>query len=229
MGGRISLHQLRSALVHLYDLDYLETHPLAQELPMGGAEGEAASRGLRLHTILTETIKSLRPSVGVPQGTHEWRRYTILYDRYVLRRPLREIEEKLSLGDRQVRREHRRALATLAVLMRSWLESPSPQATLPQPSETVQETVQRLSPAPRVFSLSQLVEEAVAILVEAGSRRDVVEWRVQPDDLTVYTDRGILHQLLIKLLRIFLRPGMEGSLVSLRAFLDDSNVIVSVT
>ncbi len=94
---------------------------------------------------------------------------------------------------------------------------------------TVQEAVQRLSPAPRVFGLSQLFEEVVVILAEVSGQYSAVEWCVQPDDLTVYTDRGILHQLLVKLLRLFLRRGEGSRQVSLRAFSDNAHVTIAVT
>ncbi len=101
MNEEALLHQLRSALAHLHDLDYLEAHPLAQRLPAGLPREGATSRGLRLRTVLIELIESLKPGPELPGWIPEWRRYVILHDRYVLRRPLWEIEEKLSLGDRQ--------------------------------------------------------------------------------------------------------------------------------
>jgi CheY-like chemotaxis protein len=228
MSEPVPLEQLRDALVHLYDLDYLEAHPLAQKLSAGGPMGEPGSRGLRLRRALIESIESLKPEAEVPDWAPTWRQYMILRDRYVRRRPLREIEEKLSLGDRQVRREHRRALAALAVLVRSWLESQPPSGMGSPLPGTVQEAVRRLSPAPRVFGLSQLVEEVVAILAEASKHQGVtVKWHVQPGDLTVYTDRGILHQLLVKLLQTFQRHRVQGT-VSLQASPDDHRVVISV-
>ncbi len=229
MNEEALLHQLRSALAHLHDLDYLETHPLAQRLSATLPEGESTSHGLQLRTVLIELIESLKPGAELPGWAPQWRRYVILHDRYVLRRPLWEIEEKLSLGDRQVRREHHRALAALAVLVRLRLGLPPSPTTLPQPPVTVQEAVQRLSPTPRVFGLSQLFEEVVAILAEVSGQCSAVEWCVQPDELTVYTDRGILHQLLVKLLRLFLRRGEGGRQVSLRAFSDNAHVTIVVT
>jgi len=228
MSEQVLLHQLRSALGHLHDLDYLEAHPLAQRLPAAEKGSDLGSCGLRLRNILIELIESLKPEAELPDWAPEWRQYVILHDRYVRRRPLWEIEEKLSLGDRQVRREHRRALAALAVLVRSWLESQPPSGMVSPLPGTVQEAVRRLSPAPRVFGLSQLVEEVVAILAEASKHQGVtVKWHVQPDDLTVYTDRGILHQLLVKLLQTFQRHRVQGD-VSLQASPDDHRVVISV-
>ncbi len=229
MSEPVSLEQLRDVLTHLYDLDYLEAHPLAQRLPAGGPTEEPISRGLRLRKALIESIESLKPEAEVPDWAPEWRRFVILHDRYVRRRPLWEIERKLGLGDRQVRREHRRALATLAVLMRSWLEPPASGVPAAPLSAAVQEAVRRLTPAPRVFGLAALVEEVVAMLAEVSGRSDLpVRWCVQPDDLTVYTDRGILHQLLMKLLRALLRRKGPTSAVTVQAWAGDGHVVVTV-
>jgi CheY-like chemotaxis protein len=135
----------------------------------------------------------------MPETSPEWRQYHILHDRYVLRRPLWEIEHKLVIGERQVRREHSRGLAILAELLQARVglaEGPTS-----EPATTPREAVQRLTPVERVFSLAQLIEEVMAFMVVAGKARDnQVRLDIAPDDLTVCTDPGILRQLLTNML-----------------------------
>lgn len=229
MSEPVSLEQLRDALIHLHDLDHLEAHPLAQRLPAGGLAEEPSSRGLRLRKVLIESIESLKPEVEMPGWAPEWRRFVVLYDRYVRRQPLWEIEQKLGLGDRQVRREQRRALAALAVLLRLRLESLAAEAPPAPPPATLQEAVRRLNPVPRVFGLAELIEEVVAMLAEVRGRSGIpVHWRVQPTDLTVYTDRGILHQLLMKLLWLLLQQKGPADAVTVQAWADDGHAVVAI-
>ncbi len=195
------IEQLRTALARLHDLDYLETHPLAQALADKAAREAPVSRGDLLRKRLLAWIEGLKPAPEVPEWAPEWRRYIILYDRYILRRSLPQIEARLSLGDRQVRREHRRALASLAVLVRSELQSGPAGAPRAIPV-SVQEAVQRLTPTPRAFALAPLIDEVATILAEVSHQpREILRWTVEPPELSVYTDRGILHQLLLKLLQ----------------------------
>ena len=217
MSGPDLIDQLRTALMRLHDLDYLETHPLAQALANKEAREAPVVRGDLLRKRLLAWIEGLKPASEIPEWAPEWRRYIVLYDRYVLRRSLPQIEAKLSLGDRQVRREHRRALAALAALVRAELPSYRTNASRAVPA-SVQEAVQRLTPTPRAFALAPLIDEIATILAEVSHQpRDVLSWTIEPMDLAVYTDRGILHQLLLKLLRCALGQRERASRLQLTA------------
>lgn len=217
MSGPDLIDQLRTALTRLHDLDYLETHPLAQVLADRELAEAAVSRGDLLRKRLLAWIEGLKPAPEVPEWAPEWRRYIVLYDRYVLRRSLPQIETKLSLGDRQVRREHRRALAALAILARSELHGHAAGAPRSVPA-SVQEAVQRLTPTPRAFTLAPLIDEVATILAEVSHQPgDILHWTVKPAELVIYTDRGILHQLLLKLLQCALRQRERATRLRLTA------------
>jgi len=197
------LDQLANALLHLNDLEQLGSNPLVGQLPAAITDSGDISRAARLRDLLIERIESLKPTDDVQPNSQEWRQYTILRERYVLRRPMWQIEQKLTLGDRQVRREHRRALSHLAARLQAKLSGGVDARALPA---NLQDAVQRLSPQPRVFGLRDLISDLVGIHADIqhaapGPAAGVV-WHVEPDDLTAYADRGILHQLLMKLLQL---------------------------
>ncbi|MCL5995864.1 MAG: response regulator [Chloroflexi bacterium] len=210
------IEELKNSLGHLNDVALLADSALAQLLPTPVMGGEAASRGMQLRNLLVELIDALKPAPDVAEGAPEWRQYMILHDRYVLRKPLWEIEHKLTIGERQVRREHSRGLAILAEMLQARLAAhESPTA---EPAATPQEAIQRLTPVSRVFGLAQMVEEVIAFLAVAGRIQEAqVLAYITPDDLTVCTDPGILRQLLTRLL-LLLSPRLgQGECVTLAA------------
>jgi CheY-like chemotaxis protein len=189
------LEELKTALSHLNDVALLADSPLVTLM----GEPEQPSRGMDLRSQLLDLIERMKPSAQLPETSPEWRQYHIMHDRYVLRRPLWEIEHKLTIGERQVRREHSRGLAILTEMLQVRFAVPEGQTS--EPATTPREAVQRLTPVERVFSLAQLAEDVVSFLVVAGKvHESQLRLNITPDDLTVSTDPGILRQLLINLL-----------------------------
>lgn len=242
----VLLH-LRRALAGLNDPEQLGANPLAERLS-AARDDNALSRAAQLRRVIVDLIESLKPIGDPVETTPQWRQYVILYDRYVARRPLWQIEHKLHLGERQVRREHRRAVAELALRLQAWLDAGAPAlleprqpeeagtgmpAELPvQESPDLLEAVQRLSPAPAVFGLRDLLLDLEAIVTEIARQSGAdatIEVRVTPPDLTAYTDRGILHQLLFKLLRMVTQHRRDLSRpVRLSASLDAATVLLAI-
>lgn len=210
MEGAVSLHDVQSLLDHLHDPIGLDSHPLAQRLAPNGAVQEPLVRGQQLKALFIELIEGLKPTCEPALWNGEWRRYLVLHERYVRRRPLRELEEKLALSDRQVRRVHRQALAALAVLIGARLS----QAVLANgevPASTRLAAVGRLSPKPRTFELTAVLQRMAGTLGQlslASAPRTV--WHVWPEHLAVYADPGILHQLLVRLLQLAISHARAG-------------------
>ena len=105
---------LRSALNHLYDPDLLGHDPLASFL--GIADRPDASSAL--YRILTEAIRSLKPSASVSPHSHAARIYEILLYRYIQQFSQREVADQLGLSLRHLRREQSAAIETLAYRLR---------------------------------------------------------------------------------------------------------------
>ncbi len=242
------VEELKNALAHLNDVAMLSDSPLAEVIVAAPTPGVGVvSRGVHLRGLLMELIESLHPSAEVPDNTPEWRQYLILRERYVLRRPLWEIEQKLVVGERQMRREHSHGLAILAEMLHARFiaagvrESGVAAAStaedtraigLAAPAATPAQAIQRLTPVSRVVGLAQLIEEVISFLVMVGkltSEQAQARLHITPAGLTVSTDPGVLRQLLTQLLLTLAPRFAPGSTVSLQAAGADDGIAVSLS
>lgn len=104
------LDDLRSALNHLYDPEFLRTSPLAERLRLE----TRGSSGSKLQQTLLEAIEALRPHAGEPASSAQRRIYSILQLRYEQQFAQQEVAAQLGLSVRQYRRIQQTALQTLA-------------------------------------------------------------------------------------------------------------------
>lgn len=106
---------VRDALLHLYDVGYLQRQPL---LPLVGqpARGVAAS-GPRLRQALLDAIEILTPGPDVAATARAWRPYRILELRYIDCHDVAMVMDEVALSSAQYHREHHRALEMLAVVL----------------------------------------------------------------------------------------------------------------
>ncbi|MCL4544991.1 MAG: response regulator [Chloroflexi bacterium] len=107
---------VRDALLHLYDLAYLQTHPLLLAMPANAAAQEPSGKLLRRE--LLDAIETLRPASGIPAGSHPWRLYRILELRYIAEEEVAAIRSQLIISKSEYHREHQRALSGIAALLR---------------------------------------------------------------------------------------------------------------
>lgn len=222
------LEDLKAALARLHDVAALADSPLATALLPQAASADTTPRGVQLRNLLLDGIERLKPSTDLPETSPEWRQYLILNSRYVLHRPLWEIEHRLNIGERQVRRAHSRALAILAERLQEQVAHAEPPTA--EPAATPQEAIQRLNPVSRVFNLAQLIEEVTAFLIVAGKlHENQIDAHVTPDDMHVCADPGILRQMLTRLL-LTLAPwlGLERKL-TLEAIGDEGLAVVRIS
>ena len=104
------LKHLRDGLNHLRDPNYLRQSPLT--LLFGVANQSDTPAALR--HILIDAVKSLRPEDDEPAQSPAWRLYESLFYRYVQYFSQIEVADQLGISPRQLRREQRAALETLA-------------------------------------------------------------------------------------------------------------------
>jgi CheY-like chemotaxis protein len=101
---------VRDALLHVYDVGYLQAHPL-----LGVMEPRAT--GPRLRQALLDAIEALRPGADVAPTARAWRLHHILEARYIECHEVAEVMEQVALSSAQYHREHHRALQMVAVLL----------------------------------------------------------------------------------------------------------------
>jgi CheY-like chemotaxis protein len=103
------------AVAHLYDLPYLQTHPLSEAVVAKRPVRSVADlRGSVLHNALLDAIRALRPGGNSTDSAHGWRIYRYLFLRYVQAVSPHEVACDLSISDRQSRRVYREAIDALA-------------------------------------------------------------------------------------------------------------------
>lgn len=105
---------LRSALNHLYDPDQLRHNPLTLLFGLAGRVDASSA----LQKILLEAIEELKPGDHEPEQASGWQIYGVLFFRYVRGYAREAIANQLGISDRQLSREQRAALETLA--LRLW-------------------------------------------------------------------------------------------------------------
>ena len=104
------LGQLRRAMAHLYDPEFLRTSPLTELLDVRDKNG----LGSGLRRTLIGAVDTLKESRDLRQGSRAWRTYQILRRRYVEQATQREVAADLGLSVRQLQREEKLANEVLA-------------------------------------------------------------------------------------------------------------------
>ena len=89
---------VHEALNRLYDLPFLDAHPLAQILV---PPGEPTKRGQELRAFLLQAVQALQPAPSVPPHSRDWRGYRLLDLRYISGLSAAEVMQQLALGRSQ--------------------------------------------------------------------------------------------------------------------------------
>ena len=105
---------VQEALTHLYDYSYLQTHPLAALI----AEGLVAeARGRTLYRLLVAAIDQLKPDSTAPRDSTAWRKYHVLFRRYMEGVAPEHVAEEFGITSRQARRHHHESLLAIADML----------------------------------------------------------------------------------------------------------------
>lgn len=105
---------VKETAANLYDFAALEAHPLLFSVIIP-PEGFSGSKFDYIRRLFSDAIACFRPPGKEPSlASPEWRSYFILQKRYLEGVSLTELAAALAISDRQLRRDHRRALAALA-------------------------------------------------------------------------------------------------------------------
>ncbi len=104
------LKHLRDALNHLQDPNRLRSNPLAEILGVANRVDTPSA----LRSILVEAIEALEPEADEPSHSRAWRIYDALFYQYAQQFSQHEVADQLGISTRQLRREQKAALETLA-------------------------------------------------------------------------------------------------------------------
>jgi CheY-like chemotaxis protein len=217
------LKQVHDALAHLFDIAYLQRHPLAAILvPADVADPKARAQLLRER--LLEAIGDLKPPPNVSPRELAYRPYGILRHRFVEGLTPEEVQERLSLSRRQYFREQQRACEAVASIL--W------QRRLVQAEEEVagqsfHQELEELGLQPQTFSLQACLEQALAALRPLADRRGVA-LSCECEQVTAFADPVVTRQALISLLSALVQLG-ECAYYELRLHSDDRWAILTVS
>ena len=221
------LHEVRTALLHLYDNAFLQNHPLAAQVA-GGEPGDRLTRAQDLRRLLLDCIERLRPQPTAPGDAA--RPYVVLTYRYVDGLTIEEIEHRLGLSRRQTYREFTKGVEAVAGqiwdLLHSQRSPVNPGADALQDQAT---TSRRALAEAELVRLSKEVHREPLLLADviAGICK-LLESRLQMrcmiltiDTLDavspVLADRTLLRQAFLNLLSYALNVLPDGSALALAA------------
>jgi CheY-like chemotaxis protein len=203
----------RDLMQHIFDYAALENHPLADLIvrPDG-----VRSKGEALQKVVFTAIDQLQPVARkYSPGAIEWRPFLILHKRYVEGMGLAELSSDLALSDRQIRRDHSRALQALAsrlwelLCTHSMFRQASEQAlrdktaTVYSQDASIDLSAQGKSayhPQVELLDISSVLQ-GVASIMERRCLEEEIALTILSGSAPVLanTDRVILRQILISL------------------------------
>ena len=205
------VEQVKGALEHLYDLNYLQHHPLVQAEGRS-AGGPAEIAGQRLRGELAGAVESLNPGPAVPFRAPQARLYNLLTLHYVEGITVQEAAYKLGVSRRQAHRDLRRGLEDVAAVLwarrSSAPDSPGPRAFQ---ISSVQAEMARLAHRPQSADLCALLQRAREIVERLATQREI---RFQTDTcqqpVVLSTDSVVAEQVLVDTLSRAVQQACPG-------------------
>jgi CheY-like chemotaxis protein len=206
------VEQVKQALEHLYDLPYLQSHPLVQEGGSGAARtSEIPGQHLRRH--LAAAIEALNPGAGVPFSAPHARLYNLLRLRYVEQMTVREAASELGLSLRQAHRDLRHGEESVAAVL--WARRSAPLSAEPNAAQlsTFQAEMARLEVHPRPIDIRTLLQRAQEAVEPQAAQRNVCFHAEMPaEPVVVSTDPVVAEQVLVNTLSYAVRQAYPASL-----------------
>ena len=203
------VQRVRSALAHLYDDAYLQSHPLGYTV-IAEREAEHVTRAEQLREVLLDCIEQMRPRRQAGDSSTATRAYAILSYRYMDCLSMDDIGARLALSLRQVYREHDKGVRAVAALLYDRLgnerlgpEVEPAQALAEKHSWAAQVEIDRLRQAarPECFDVREVLDDVIRLLEPLTQERKVDITVAATGSLSqVVADRTLLRQALVSLL-----------------------------
>jgi CheY-like chemotaxis protein len=187
---------VRDTINGLYDFTALESHPLLLDVMKPPSEF-AGSQVDYIRQIFIETIEQLKPvKKDLSQNAPEWRPYLILHKRYLEGMELKELAAWLAISDRQMRRDHHRALEALSTLLWNHVIAANPQNSDSGETDGQNQFEVHSERIDLQETCQGVINTMKRRLDEQGIQLSVA---FEQPPVSAMTDRVILRQLLISL------------------------------
>lgn len=215
---------VKDTVANLYDYAALESHPLLFSL-MKPPEGFSGSQSQYIRQIFLEAIEQLRPDGReIQPSLPEWRPYLILHQRYVKGMSPSDLAAHLSISDRQLRRDHHRALSALTSILYARLYEGQTAEIEPVDEAGLLSYDVHIESVPLQETIHDILKILRRRLESEGIALDL---HLPQQPVNVPADRIILRQILISMLNSALHFAGKPELRA-EAHLSANNVIFSV-
>jgi CheY-like chemotaxis protein len=205
--------QVRDCLAHLYDFTVLQSNPLASQI---APDLTGLQRVQTVRRVLIETIGQLktRETAGIP--SRQDRVYSLLLMRYIEELPIQEVVQQLALSERQLYREHHRAIQAVGQLLWDRLNTGQTQDGM----ISVKSEMQRLSrqSSYATIDVEALLSGAIAANANLAEQRQVTIHLHPPQVLGDFiAPEAVLRQTVIWILSQIITHVAAGSVIALSA------------
>ena len=209
----------RDALERLFDLAFLRHHVRSACVLGRYADGAA------FQETCLNVVKQLKPPLNVPMSSPAWRIYNVLNFRYVQGLSQSETAVQLGIGQRQMRRDQRRAVQVVAVLLFSEEDQDALEPSAADAS-LLQETQE---PAHEFSHLNDLLRSTLLLLNPVLEQQQIhVTVTAPPSMPAVHASQMILRQLLVSSISWMLR-GVTHAEVYIEAAIQRGKISVDLS
>ena len=233
--------ELRDALVHLYDPDYLPSDLLAAVVGSSPHDGP-----IPVQSAVLQMIGGMKPEPDVPSCARANRIYASLHHRFVLKLTQEQTAECMNISVRQIRRVQREATHTLARLLwehslareaskagtaaRQAAESPSDAQMLDWRAQVKQDVASLRKSSPgAVANVGETLRAAVDLeRVLAVSRGVRVRTGTVTSGLIAPIHPSALRQVLIMAMGQAIRHTSSPGLITVSAECEDGSIQITL-
>lgn len=193
------VEEVKQALENLYDIPFLQTHPLAMWISehAGKKPGFAdVTDGQRLRREILQTLEILSPGPGVGFRSPQARLHNLLHLRYVEGLTIRQAASDLGISPRQAYRNLRHAEEKLAALLWTRLSAMEPEHNNLGQMTTLKAEINHLVSETSGVRLYTLVQQSLKAVYPLAAEKQI-RITIQPADekLRIYTNPVIARQV----------------------------------
>ncbi|MCJ7737405.1 MAG: response regulator [Anaerolineae bacterium] len=204
--------QVKDALEHLYDLNYLQNHPLARREGSGRSDSTELA-GQRLRRDLVGAMEALAPGVSAPMNTPDARSYDILLLRYMETMTVQETAHEAGVSLRQAHRDLRSGEANVATILWHQHFRDSGREDSEDIPTSLREEMARLGASTQPTDLYELVTRAVQA-VEPLAKQRGIGFRMNHTVAQVFvpTEPVIAEQAIVNMLSHAIGQAVPGQM-----------------
>lgn len=206
------IEQVRTALAHLYDLDYLKQHPLVLQDSRRVRKVSDMS-GQQLRQALASAIEQLNPGPAIGFGAPQARPYNLLVLRYIQCMTVTGAANRLGISRRQAQRDLRQGVEGVAALLAANHTATTGQDARETQISTFEAEIARLQPRSEPVDLGVLLERAQGALRSQAAQRDVRLRVVLPrEPVAISTNPVVAEQIILNALSAAIQEACPGEL-----------------